>query len=182
MLGGLVTLFGFRDTEPATGSRDAVAHLVVTLGGFNLSLFGRAAPRAADAWQRNALLADASCVTGMGDMHACGSLLSAVDLLAWHRKLSIYRDERHDELRLGSTGDCLGMHLQRLVSDDCIAVTVVMVAPGSGVSLHALSDAMRAVSTLKFVVSQQTLEHFCNDVALASQRFPVQHGHAVLPI
>lgn len=177
-----MTLFGFRAADGAAAVRERATLSTMTLGGLSLSLFGRAAPHAADAWQRNALLADASCVSGKGALHACGSLLSTVDLHAWQGKLAAFLLRGEGELHLCSISDCLGLHLQRPIAGNMTAVTVMLVPPGAGLSLPALTATQRTAHGLVFLIGDDELSRFCDDLALAARHFPVQHGHAMLPV
>lgn len=182
LLGGIVTLFGFREAASAAGVPARVIPAAVTLGGLSMSLFSRTAPAAADAWQRNALLTDVSCVTERSSLHASGSLVSTIDLQAWKQQLSAFLESEQGQLHLYSSGDCLAVHLQRLIRGDMTAVTVLLVPPGSGLSLHALTTEQAVACSLHYLVCREMLQRFCSDIAAATQEFPVHHGHVSLTL
>lgn len=182
LLGGIVTLLGFRPASVSDTSLGAVLPVHLALGGLYLTVLGRSAPHAANAWQRNALLADASCVAGDEAMHACGSLVSAIDLQSWHHRLVDFMDGGDIELKLGCSSDCLSIELHRPLHGDRTAVSVCLAPPGGDVGIEALRPASKASRKMAYTVSRDELLRFCADVAMAMQSYPVHHGHAILPL
>jgi len=179
LLGGFfVWMLSQRRQRPASGQA-SMEPITIELGGLRLTVLRRHAPSASNAWCRNALLTDASCVADQRELRARGSLLSAVDLQAWHGKLPAFLAGERTELHLCADGDCVGLHMQRPVRDDMAAVTVVLLDPQNYNGQERQDDACRRQHSLLFLVTPQQLEWFLAGLERAMQGFPVYLGHAV---
>ncbi len=153
------------------------AAAIIELGGLRLALLHRDAPEASDPWDRNVLSTDAVCIAQGRKLRARGSLMSAVDLEAWRRKLPAFLDGGDAELHLCSVSDCVGLHLQQPVRDDMAAVTVVLVDPLR--ETQTLHEAWHAGRGLLFLVTRGQLEGFRAQLDHAMHLFPVHYGHTL---
>lgn len=178
LLGGLFVWMVLRRRQSQAPGADATVPMTLELGGLRLTLLHRHAPAASNAWCRNALMADAQCITEQRELRAKGALLSAVDLQAWRGKLPAFLAGERTELHLCADGDCVGLYLQRPLRDDMTAVTVVLLDPQIYAAADRLVDECRTRNSVLFLVTPGQLMRFGSELEQAMQSFPVYLGHA----